>query len=316
MAGIGHNSASLSAAAQANVETGVWLLCKEFLVTAIQDRRLERGHLRVLACFATLVNRNSAKAWPDRVTIAAMAGMTPHAVSTAIGELKRFGYLISDREPVDLAGGKTLTVYTFGNIDHDTIRREISAFVDTLKLRRKQSPPKETVSAHGERTSPPTGTMVPPPRGTSPYTGTKQSPPTGNSNSIEEELLSSAAVPRKVRATQADQLREKLLQIGGNAFVNPVNASGLLQISAIIAWLDAGADPDADIIPAVRAVCVRSAERRTQQIRTWDYFNNAVSEALDRRRRGLPKATFAGNAGAPTADEENRRLDGILGGRK
>jgi hypothetical protein len=123
---IGHNSGSLASAAEANVETGIWLLAKEFLVTAIQDRRLDRGHLRVLACFAQLVNRASGKAWPNRTTIAAMAGMTPKAVSTAVCELKALGYLISGKEPVEMAGNQVLTVYTFGNIDHDTIRRERS----------------------------------------------------------------------------------------------------------------------------------------------------------------------------------------------
>lgn len=167
MTTIGHNSASLASAAEANVETGIWLLAKEFLVTAIQDRRLERGHLRVLACFAQLMNRTSGKAWPDRVTIAAMAGMTPKAVSTAVSELKRLGYLIADREPVEMAGGQTLMVYTFGNIDHDTIRREITAFVEGLKSRR---PPEKT---------PYTGNSETPQKGNSPVYGEQKTPPTG-----------------------------------------------------------------------------------------------------------------------------------------
>jgi hypothetical protein len=162
---MGHNSRSLQSAAEANVETGVWLLCKEFLVTAIQDRRLERGHLRVLACFANLINRHNAKAWPDRATIARMSGMTLGAVSNSLSELRKFGYLISDREPVEQAGNRNLIVYTFGNIDHDTIRSEITKFVEQLRKAepkdsspptvKSASPPKVNFTAEGETQSPP-----------------------------------------------------------------------------------------------------------------------------------------------------------------
>jgi hypothetical protein len=187
MGTIGHNSGSLTSAAEANVETGIWLLAKEFLVTAIQDRRLDRGHLRVLACFAQLMNRTSGKAWPGRVTISTMAGMTPKAVSTAVYELKKMGYLISGKEPVVLAGNQTLTVYTFGNIDHDTIRKEITAFVEGLKQLRESSPHR------GNSTSPPTGNVPvqgeqkSPQKGNFPTEGEQSSSPhRGTSNSIED----------------------------------------------------------------------------------------------------------------------------------
>ncbi len=176
MAVIGHNSGSLTSAAEANVETGIWLLAKEFLVTAIQDRRLERGHLRVLACFAQCINKTSGKAWPDRVSIAAMSGMNLKAVSNAISELKRFGYLIAGREPVDMAGGQVLTVYTFGNIDHETVRREITAFVEGLKSRRDAS-----------HSSPYTGKSISPLEGNFPAHGDAESPPTGNVPADGEE---------------------------------------------------------------------------------------------------------------------------------
>jgi hypothetical protein len=45
----------VQAAAEQNVRSGVLLLCKEMLITAIQDRRLERSHLCVLACYVRCI---------------------------------------------------------------------------------------------------------------------------------------------------------------------------------------------------------------------------------------------------------------------
>jgi hypothetical protein len=147
---------SLSAAALANVQTGVLLLCKEALITAIQDRRLDRCHLRVLAAIATFINARTAKAWPDRNTIAVMIGLSPKTVSNTILELRNFGYLIAERERVAEAGDRSLTVYTFGNIDHETIRREITKFVEAVR------------DGRHPRTSPPAMTSEVPARGESP----------------------------------------------------------------------------------------------------------------------------------------------------
>jgi DNA-binding transcriptional regulator YhcF (GntR family) len=134
MSEIGHNSrGSLAGAADANIETGVLLLCKEFLVTAISDRRLDRTHLRVLACMVNFVNRKTAKAWPDRRTIAEALGVEPVTVSNKLLELRKWGYLIGERERVEEANNRSLMVYTFGNVDHDTIRREIEAYIERIR---------------------------------------------------------------------------------------------------------------------------------------------------------------------------------------
>ena len=124
---------TFSASAIANVETGVLLLCKECLVTAITDRRLDRTHLRVLACIVEHVNRHTAKAWPDRRTIATALGIEPVTVSNKLRELRLWGYLIAERERVPEANNRSLMVYTFGNIDHETIRREIEIYVERIK---------------------------------------------------------------------------------------------------------------------------------------------------------------------------------------
>lgn len=181
---------TLNDAAQANLTTGVLMLCKEALVTAIQDRRLERGHLRVLAAMVSFMNSRTAKAWPSRSAIAEMLGMQLKTVSNILHELRGFGYLIAEKQAVEEANNRKLTVYTFGNIDHDLIRKEITAFVNEVRKARAKEQKAEKVPAHGED-------VVPRPRGTSPPTGTnssdlfpahgaESSPPAGRRNSKRE----------------------------------------------------------------------------------------------------------------------------------
>jgi hypothetical protein len=142
---------ALNAAAEANVTTAILMLIKEALITAIADRRLERGHLRVLAAIATVM-KGSAKAWPSRAYLAELSGLSLASVSNSLHELRAWGYLIADKETVEEASNRRLTVYTFGNIDHDTIRKEITSFVQ--KAREARDPAKFT--AHGDDSSPPT----------------------------------------------------------------------------------------------------------------------------------------------------------------
>ncbi len=124
---------TLNDAAAANVETGVLLLCRELLVTAISDKRLDRTHLKVLAFIARHINGRSAKAWPGRQAIAMSLGVETVTVSNKLRELRLWGYLIAERERVAEANNRSLTVYTFGNVDHETIRREINAYIDRIK---------------------------------------------------------------------------------------------------------------------------------------------------------------------------------------
>ena len=162
------------------------LLCKEALITAIQDKRLERGHLRVLAAIATFISSKTAKAWPGRALIAAATGLSLKTVSNLMLELRSLGYLIADKESVEEAGNRRLTVYTFGNIDHDTIRRQITEVI--YAMREGRNPQK--FPAHGELgslrpggSSPPTGNSV---AQEFPAHGGRSSPPAGDSNSIKK----------------------------------------------------------------------------------------------------------------------------------
>lgn len=149
--------------ARANMESGLWLLCKEALVTAIQDRRLDRSHLKVLAVIAHYMDKHTALSSPSRQVIAAAIGVEVSTVSNALSELRLLGYLVSERQH-DEATNRKLTFYSFGNIDHDTIRREITKFVDQIKAmpERNSSPPRVNKSdakpsTPEQNTSPPRG---------------------------------------------------------------------------------------------------------------------------------------------------------------
>lgn len=81
---------------------------------------------------------------------------------------------------------------------------------------------------------------------------------------------------------------QRLEAEAGDALGNPANSAALLNWSPIMAWLEAGADPDWDILPAVRMVAGQVKAKGTQKIRSWEYFNTAVADCKDRRARGLP----------------------------
>jgi hypothetical protein len=173
---------TLNEAAAANIQTGVLLFVKEALCTAMFDRRLDRGHRLVLSAIAMHINGTTAKAWPGRDILAQITGLSPKTVSNSIAELGDMGYLIRDRENVPEANNRKLTVYTFGNVDHETIRREVGRFINRFRGDGQSSPPvgnsTEVPSPRGTQSSPPTGKF--------PAGGAESSPPAGRSNSERE----------------------------------------------------------------------------------------------------------------------------------
>lgn len=198
---IGHNGAPMLPA-DMNRHTAFYFLGREYLVTAIQDRRLERKHLRVLACIVLMTDKETLLIRPRRSDISGQTGYQPKTVSNILRELRLFGYIIPNVADGDEDDPKA--PLTFGNIDHETIRNEITAWVEKFRATQK-SPPTGTnsVPAHRDKSprpqglSPPTGTFVSPPTGTAaPPTGTfanknhektmadaEKSPPTGTPNS-------------------------------------------------------------------------------------------------------------------------------------
>jgi DNA-binding transcriptional regulator YhcF (GntR family) len=137
-----------------------------------------------LAAMVRFLNSRTAKAWPDRRTIAAMLGVEPETVSNKLRELRLWGYLIVERQRVPEANNRSLSVYTLGNIDHETLRREIQIYVDRINAakvtaegdyqRAAKPPPGVTVTVGGDCQAPKVTAH-----------GGRKSPPTVDSNSID-----------------------------------------------------------------------------------------------------------------------------------
>lgn len=342
---IGHNRPSLSEAAQANLETGVLLLCKEALITAIQDRRLQRPHLRVLATIAEHINTRTAKAWPSRMAIALRADLSPKSVSNVILQLRGWGYLVADRETVEEAEGKRLTVYTFGNIDHEGIRREITAFVK--KLREQRDPDEAESSRQGgnsvfppqQEVPCPAGTMsahefpcgreVPAPTGTRNFPsqrerhapaginssrqdgefppGRERSSRQGGDSNSKKELIDIAAAAAPIDLVE---LRERLMGVAGEALANEAAAPGLLHIGIVAGWVESGCDLELDIVPAVDARA-RAAIRTGKKIHSWSYFAQAVADAKAARTRPMPVAQAANHTMTAKRERMRKRAEEV-----
>lgn len=103
----------------------------------------------------------------------------------------------------------------------------------------------------------------------------------------KKEREAAAIQPRTAALPRSDlQLLEtKLLDACNGALDNPVNCLGLLNLATPQMWLDQGADLELDVLPTLRAIGRRDHGKR---IKTWNYFTNAVAEAVATRRAGLP----------------------------
>lgn len=95
------------------------------------------------------------------------------------------------------------------------------------------------------------------------------------------------AAPVKIDWKQIDlrELAHRLTEAAGAALASQAIAPGLASMSTPIGWLEAGADLDRDVVPALIFAGAKLAGR---QIRSWEYFSPMVAEARVRRVRGLP----------------------------
>ena len=112
----------------------------------------------------------------------------------------------------------------------------------------------------------------------------------------------------------ADDIRtfiSRLEDLAGDALANPANSAGLLNYSPVIAWLDCGADREKDIVPAIMGVASQALKGgKKGSIRSWEYFSQAVSDNVARRKKGLPAAQAIAKRDAYaglTADQRARQ---------
>jgi hypothetical protein len=94
----------------------------------------------------------------------------------------------------------------------------------------------------------------------------------------------------KALAEAAEALKDRLLKDDQhNVIANPAAYPGLDNASEIMAWLQGGADPYADIIPTIQRTLKRLRYKNSrQQVTTWRYFTKAIFEAKATRENCPP----------------------------
>lgn len=105
-----------------------------------------------------------------------------------------------------------------------------------------------------------------------------------------EETEKSSAVAREPAREAAPKIdMDRLIQACNGALDNPVNCLGLLTAGTPMMWLESGCDLERDVIPTLEAL---GKKHHGKRIRSWDYFSNAIVEARDKRKAGLPPPKF------------------------
>lgn len=77
-------------------------------------------------------------------------------------------------------------------------------------------------------------------------------------------------------------LRSRLIDAAGCSIVNPAESSHLASMARPRAWLNAGCDLDADVLPAIRRVAAKCSPGA---VRSWQYFEAEVMAAKADRER-------------------------------
>ena len=84
--------------------------------------------------------------------------------------------------------------------------------------------------------------------------------------------------------SEFDRLADSLWEAGGAALDQ--TSTELMVLTRPLAWLEAGCDLEADILPAIRAACARASPQR---IRSWKYFEQPIADAKANRLKPMPE---------------------------
>jgi hypothetical protein len=99
-----------------------------------------------------------------------------------------------------------------------------------------------------------------------------------------------ASKPDEAAARDFDRLERTCREAAG---LENDPSTGLLNLSPIIGWLDAGHDLETDIVPTLRAVAKRGGKGRA-----WSYYTQAVTDAKTQRSKAMNGAAITGPAPA------------------
>jgi len=146
--------------------------------------------------------------------------------------------------------------------------------------------------------------------------GPKPSPKNGDSRLRNSETNT---VREPVNTTQrvgaASEAETACLEACGPGLSESARRQIVATGHVIDGWLKAGLDLQADVLPIIRQ---RTATERSNPIRTWDYFTNAIRHAHTQRKRQAENPKIAENSNALSAgvaldaDAQLRRLAGWI----
>ncbi|PPD07079.1 MAG: hypothetical protein CTY28_11345 [Hyphomicrobium sp.] len=106
------------------------------------------------------------------------------------------------------------------------------------------------------------------------------------------EEASAEAAPR----VDVEAVYERVIA-AANGSLNPLSRH-MTAVNDVLGWINAGADLELDIIPAVKRVAHR---KPPGSIKTLGYFAGAVADERDRRLKGLPAIASTGHSAQPRA---------------
>lgn len=146
---------------KAVTEEGVLVVRFQRALDGLRDRRLEYAHRAVLAELLEEMNSKKGTCWTLRKTIADRLGMTVKRVNDVLYDLRTWGYISWERQPLPNGNGKPVLQYfiPLALVPRAALHEKIAEAVAEL---RKVPRPRSTPSVEH---TPPVGTTTAPPAG-------------------------------------------------------------------------------------------------------------------------------------------------------
>jgi uncharacterized protein YdaU (DUF1376 family) len=130
-----------------------------------------------------------------------------------------------------------------------------------------------------------------------------QTPDTKHQTPIED------AADTRARDCITESMQAELFAAAGNSLNLP--ASPDLQVMARpLYWLQQGADWNLDIIPTIK---LHATKGRPYTIRSWNYFDGPIADAMARRTRPMPKGNADERASGAKAAGDHRYTTAVAG---
>jgi hypothetical protein len=146
---------------KAVTEEGVLVVRFQRALDGLRDRRLEYAHRAVLAELLEEMNSKKGTCWTLRKTIAERLGMTVKRVNDVLYDLRTWGYISWERQPLQKGSGKPVMQFfiPLALMPRATLQEKIAAAIAELRKlpRPRSTPPVEHTPPAGTETAPPAG---------------------------------------------------------------------------------------------------------------------------------------------------------------